>query len=349
LTVFDIESKKKEYQELKKDLESGRTWDDLKLQTEVSKKFFDLEEMIKNIQSLNKEIDDYAQLHQLTNQDMEFYQELEDKFQDLQKRVSQEEISIFLSGPYDKSDAILEINSGAGGRDAQDWANMLLRMYQRYAQNKGWKTKIIDQDFGETGPDSRVGIKEAIIEIKGKFAYGFLKKEQGVHRLVRISPFSGQQLRHTSFASIEVIPVLPKTQLKNVEVRADELKIDTYHSSGPGGQYVNKRETAIRIVHLPTNITVTCQSERSLAMNKDKAMEILLAKLYQRKILEEEKKIQAIKGKRVSPEWGNQIRSYILHPYKLVKDYRTETESKNPEAVLDGDLDEFIQAQIKII
>jgi peptide chain release factor 2 len=348
LTVFDLASKKIEVKELKKDLESGRTWEDLKLQAELSKKFFDLEGTIKKIELLEKEISDYIELHKLTNQDFSFYQELEEKFNDLHKKITQEEKVLFLSGPYDKSDAILEINSGAGGRDAQDWAGMLLRMYQRYVSKKGWKSKIIDQDFGESSSDGKTGIKEAILEISGKFAYGFLKREQGVHRLVRISPFSAQQLRHTSFASVEVIPVLPKTQLKSIEIKPDDIKIDTYRASGPGGQYVNKRETAIRIIHIPTNITVTCQSERSLSLNKEKAIEILLAKIYQKKQSEEEKKIEAIKGKRVSPEWGNQIRSYILHPYKLVKDYRTETESKDPEDVLEGNLDLFIESQIKL-
>lgn len=348
MTVFDIANKKIESQSLKKDLESGRTWEDLKLQTELSKKFFDLEETIKKIESLEKEISDYIELHKLTNQDFAFYQELEDKFNDLQKKITQEEKVLFLSGPYDKSGAILEINSGAGGRDAQDWAGILLRMYQRYIQKKGWKSKIIDQNFGESSSDGKTGIKEVLLEISGKFAYGFLKKEQGVHRLVRISPFSAQQLRHTSFASVEIIPILPKTQLKSIDLKADEIKIDTYRASGPGGQYVNKRETAIRITHIPTNIIVTCQSERSLSLNKEKATEILLAKIYQKRQLEEEKKIEAIRGKRVSPEWGNQIRSYILHPYKLVKDYRTEVESKDPENVLEGGLDEFIEAQVKL-
>jgi peptide chain release factor 2 len=307
-----------------------------------------LEETIKKIEGLEKEINDYIELHNLTNQDFEFYQELEDKFIELQKKINQEEKTLFLSGKYDKGNAILEINSGAGGRDAQDWAAMLLRMYQRYIVKKGWKSKIIDQDFGDSGPEGKIGIKEAIIEITGKFAYGFLKGEQGVHRLVRISPFSAQQLRHTSFASVEIIPVLEKTLLKSVELRPDELKIDTYKASGPGGQYVNKRETAIRVIHIPTNINVTCQSERSLSMNKEKALEILSAKIYQKRLAEEEKKIADIKGKRVSPEWGNQIRSYILHPYKLVKDYRTEVESKDPEKILEGDLDEFIEAQVKL-
>jgi peptide chain release factor 2 len=314
----------------------------------VSKKFFDIEELIKKTEGLEKEINDYIELHKLTNQDFSFYQELEDKFTELQKKINQEEKTLFLSGPYDKANAILEINSGAGGRDAQDWAGILLRMYQRYVIKKGWKSKIIDQDFGDSGPEGKIGIKEAIIEITGKFAYGFLKGEQGVHRLVRISPFSSQQLRHTSFASVEIIPVLEKTLLKSVELRPDELKIDTYKASGPGGQYVNKRETAIRVTHIPTNINVTCQSERSLSLNKEKALEILSAKIYQKRLAEEEKKIADIKGKRVSPEWGNQIRSYILHPYKLVKDYRTEVESKDPDKVLEGDLDEFIEAQVKL-
>jgi peptide chain release factor 2 len=261
-------------------------------------------------------------------------------------RLKEEEIKQFLSGKFDKNNAILSIKAGAGGDDAQDWATMLLRMYERFAQKKGFETKILSQSFGEPGPEGRIGTKEVTLEIKGPYAYGFLKKENGVHRLVRMSPFSAKNLRHTSFALVEVLPKLPKTEAAKIEINPQDLKIDTYRASGPGGQYVNKRETAVRITHLPTKITVACQSERLQGLNRQKAMEMLYSKLYQKKLQEEKKKLAKIKGKKVSPEWGNQIRSYILHPYKLVKDHRTKVETTDVERVLDGELDEFVEAEI---
>jgi len=242
----------------------------------------------------------------------------------------------------------LSIYSGAGGQDAQDWATILLRMYERYCQQKEFKTKILEQSFGEAGgPEGRIGTKSATLEIKGKYAFGFLKKETGVHRLVRISPFSPQKLRHTSFTLIEVLPEISKIDEEEMKISPDDLRIDVFRASGPGGQYVNKRESAIRITHLPTNIVVSCQNERLQGLNKDKAMKLLYAKLYQRKEEERQKEIKEVKGKPVSAEWGSQIRSYVLHPYKMVKDLRTNIETSNVEAVLDGNLNEFIEAEIK--
>ena len=265
-----------------------------------------------------------------------------------EKDLEKIEYRIFLSGKYDKGTALLSIYSGAGGQDAQDWATMLLRMYLRYADRKGWKSKILDQSFGEPGgPEGRVGTKSAALEIDGPYAYGFLKKETGVHRLVRISPFSAQSLRHTSFAMIEVLPEISSLEEQELSVKPDELEVDVYKSSGPGGQNVNKRMTAVRITHLPTKITVTAQSERSHAQNKEQAMKLLYAKLYQLKEQEREKELAKIKGKAVSIEWGSQIRSYVLHPYKMVKDLRTNVETSNAESVLDGVLDEFIEAELK--
>ena len=265
-----------------------------------------------------------------------------------EKDLEKIEYRIFLSGKYDKGTALLSIYSGAGGQDAQDWATMLLRMYLRYADRKGWKSKILDQSFGEPGgPEGRVGTKSAALEIDGPYAYGFLKKETGVHRLVRISPFSAQSLRHTSFAMIEVLPEISSLEEQELSVKPDELEVDVYKSSGPGGQNVNKRMTAVRITHLPTKITVTAQSERSHAQNKEQAMKLLYAKLYQLKEREREKELAKIKGKAVSIEWGSQIRSYVLHPYKMVKDLRTNVETSNAESVLDGVLDEFIEAELK--
>lgn len=257
------------------------------------------------------------------------------------------ELRVFLSGEYDRGDAILSICSGAGGQDAQDWATMLLRMYERYSTFKGFKTKILHQSFGEGGgPEGRIGTKQVTLEIRGKYAYGLFKRESGVHRLVRISPFSPKALRHTSFALVEVLPEI-KTEKLEIKIRPEELKIEFYRASGPGGQYVNKRETSVRITHLPTGIVVSCQSERLQGENRKRATGMLLSKLHQLKEEEKKKEISKIKGKRVSIEWGNQIRSYVLHPYKLVKDLRTGIKTSNVEGVLDGNLDTLIEAEIK--
>ena len=265
-----------------------------------------------------------------------------------EKKLKEKELQVYLSGKHDKGTAILSIFAGAGGQDAQDWATLLLRMYERYCQRKGFKTKILHQSFGEPGPEGRIGTKQLTMEIKGPYAYGFLKKEAGVHRLVRISPFSAQKLRHTSFVLVEVMPEIPKTDESKIEIKPEDLKIDFYRASGPGGQYVNKRETAVRITHLPTKLQVACQSERVQGRNRQGAMKLLLAKLYQFQEEEKEKERQKIKGKKISAGWGNQIRSYVFHPYQMVKDLRTGVETSNVEEVLEGNLDQFIQAEIKL-
>ncbi len=257
----------------------------------------------------------------------------------LSKKLKEKEKQAFLSGKYDKGSAVLSIMAGAGGQDAQDWATMLLRMYQRYADNKGFKRKILNQSFGDPGPEGRVGTKSVTLEIKGSYAYGFLKSESGVHRLVRISPFSAQSLRHTSFALVEALPEI--SQAEEISVRPEDLRIETFRASGPGGQYVNRRESAVRITHLPTKITVACQSERLQGQNRETAMKVLYSKLYQLKEKEKEKELAKIKGKPVLIEWGSQIRSYVLHPYKLVKDLRSNIETSDVEGVLNGDLDKF--------
>ncbi len=258
-------------------------------------------------------------------------------------------MQVFLSGKYDKGNAVLSIMAGAGGQDAQDWATMLLRMYQRYCERKGFKTEVLHQSFGEGVAEGRSGLKSVTLEVKGLYAFGFLKKENGVHRLVRISPFSAQNLRHTSFALVETMPEISSEDQAELRIKPEDLAVDTYKSSGPGGQNVNKRMTAVRITHLPTKITVSCQSERSLAQNKEAAMKLLYSKLYQFKEIEKEKERAKLKGQPVAIEWGSQIRSYVLHPYKLVKDVRTNIETSNAEKVLDGGLDEFIEAEIKIV
>ena len=242
----------------------------------------------------------------------------------------------------------MEIFSGAGGQDAQDFSTMLLRMYERYCQTKGFQANILHQSFGDSGgPEGRIGTKSATLEIKGNYAYGFLKKETGVHRLVRISPFSAQKLRHTSFVLVNVLPEIEEREVE-IKIKPEDLKIDTFRASGPGGQYVNKTESAVRITHIPTSIAVSSQTERLQGKNKENAMKILYAKLYQLKEEKREKELKEIKGDAVSASWGNQIRSYVLHPYKMVKDLRTQYETSDPEAVLDGKLDEFIEAEIKL-
>jgi len=268
------------------------------------------------------------------------------------------EMRVFLSGEYDKNNAILLITAGAGGQDAQDWAAMLLRMYERYCQRKGYKAAVLHQSFGEGGgPEGRIGIKSATLEIKGPFAYGFFKKETGVHRLVRISPFSAKSLRHTSFVLVEILPGIEKEEEAEIKIKPEDLKIDFYRASGPGGQYVNKRETSVRITHLPTGLIVACQSERLQGLNREKAMKILAAKLHQLKRTAAEEELKKIKaaagraspagrGEKISASWGNQIRSYVLHPYKMAKDLRSGVETSDVEGVLDGNLDEFIEDKV---
>ncbi len=312
-----------------------------------------LKEEIDNLKRIEREIKDIKELDKIGGQDIK--NELSSKLRSLARLMEGEEIKIFLSGKYDKGNAVLEIFSGAGGIDAQDWATMLLRMYQRYCQAKGFRTKIIQQSFGEGGgPEGRIGTKSATLEIKGKYVYGLLKKETGVHRLVRQSPFSAKKLRHTSFALVEVLPEIGRQEQEEIKIKEEDLRLETFRASGPGGQYVNKRESAVRITHLPSGITVSSQAERLQGQNKAKAMEILYAKLFQLKEKERQQELKEIKGKnfpacrQAGAGWGNQIRSYVLHPYKMVKDLRTNVETSNVEKVLDGDLDQFIETELKI-
>ncbi len=324
-------------------------WTDREKATEIIQQIGKLKEELENFQKISKELTELNELYQLTKEDKKLAQELLESYSNLEKKISQKEKEIFLAGPYDKRNAILSILAGTGGRDSQDWATMLLRMYERYCQRKGFKTKILHQSFGDPGgPDGRIGTKSVVLEVRGNLAYGLLKKESGVHRLVRISPFSAKALRHTSFALVEVIPEIPKPREHNLKIKPEDLTIEFFKASGPGGQYVNKRMTAVRITHLPTKIIVSCQSERSLAQNREKAMTLLYSRLYQ--LLEEwrVKELSKIRGKKISASWGNQIRNYVLHPYKLVKDLRTGVETSDVEGVLDGDLDQFIEAEIKI-
>jgi peptide chain release factor 2 len=272
-------------------------------------------------------------------------QELDRRLRDLAQDVAAAETEKLFSGKYDRGNAVLSIFSGAGGKDSEDWAAMLRRMYERWAERKGHEARALHEHFGEMQGPSGWGIKNVSLEIEGPFAYGELKKENGVHRLVRISPFSAKSLRHTSFALVEVMPefVAPG----EVAIKPDEIRIDFFRSSGPGGQNVNKRETAVRITHLPTATQVAVQVERTQERNREIALQLLAAKLYQRKLKEQEREASRLKGETVPVEWGNQIRSYVLHPYQLVKDHRTGYETSDVEAVLNGELDGFIEAELK--
>lgn len=320
--------------ELEKEIKKPDLWKNQKRAIEISQEFSQLNEEIIGFESLKEE------LSQIKD---------EKGIGKLEKRLKEKEKEVFLSGKYDKKGALLSIRAGAGGQDAQDWATILLRMYERYCQRKEFKTNILHQSFGEGGgPEGRIGTKSVTLEIKGLFAFGFLKKESGVHRLVRISPFSLKKLRHTSFALVEVIPKIEDLSLEGINVKTEDLKIDFYRASGPGGQYVNKRETAVRITHLPTGIFSVCQSERSQLQNRKKAMELLCSRLYDFYQKKQQKEISKVKGEKISASWGNQIRSYVLHPYRLVKDIRTKIQTADVEKVLNGQIEEFIEAEIKL-
>lgn len=332
--VFDVEAKRKKLKELEKEVQDPNLWQDKKKAIEITQQASQLTQDLIEFDAFEKEIEKI---------------DSQEGLEEMGKRIKQKEIQVLFSGKYDKGNAVLSIYSGAGGQDAQDWATMLLRMYERYCESKGFKNKILDQAFGEAGgPEGRIGTKSATIEIKGKFAYGFLKNENGVHRLVRLSPFSQKKLRHTSFALVEVMPEIKELDEKDIEIKPEDLRIDFFRASGPGGQYVNKRETAVRITHLPTKIVSSCQSERSQANNKKKAMELLYSRLYKFYKQSQKKEVSKIKGEKVSASWGNQIRSYVLHPYKLVKDLRTQIETAKIEQVLNGYLDDFIEAEIRL-
>jgi peptide chain release factor 2 len=325
---------------LEKEAEKQDFWNDKERAKNVSQELSDLKETIDSIEEIKKSIKDVGELKEILDSDG-LYNEVEK----IEGKIKEKEKETFFSGKYDKGNAMLSIYSGAGGQDAQDWAAMLLRMYQRYCESKGFKAEMLDESLGDVGAEGRKGIKSVSVSVSGKYAYGLLKKETGVHRLVRISPFSAQKLRHTSFALVEVLPEIEEGE---IEIKPDDLRIDFYRSSGPGGQYVNKRDSAVRITHIPSNIVVTCQSERLQGKNKERAMKMLLSKLYLYNLEKQEKEMSDIKGEKISVSWGNQIRSYVLHPYKLVKDLRTEVESTQPDKVLDGGLEDFIEAEIKI-
>jgi len=300
------------------------------------------------LENLAKDIQDIEELSKMAANDPDLSAEFDGKIKEMEKIIKKEEVNIFLSGKYDKGNAILQVYAGTGGQDSQDWATMLLRMYERYSAKKGFKTEILEQSFGEAGgPEGRIGTKQVTMLVAGRYVYGLLKKERGVHRLVRQSPFNAKALRQTSFALVEILPDIEEKDAEII-IKPEDIKLETFRSSGPGGQNVNRRETAVRITHIPTGIVVTCQTERSQADNRQRATKVMLAKLYQLQEEGQKKELKEVRGDQISASWGNQIRSYVLHPYKMVKDLRTDMETSNPEAVLDGDLDEFIEAELKL-
>ena len=263
------------------------------------------------------------------------------KFADVQKRFADVEFRTLFSGIYDAENAIVAIHAGSGGTEANDWTEMLLRMYLRFAEKKQFRTEILSESRGE-----EVGFKSVMVRVTGRFAYGYLRSEAGVHRLVRISPFDAEKMRHTTFALVEVLPELE--EVKDIELDMKDLRIDTFMAGGHGGQSVNTTYSAVRVVHLPTGITVNCQNERSQAQNKETAIKILKSKLHQLAMAERQKEKSDLRGEYASAEWGNQIRSYVLHPYKLVKDHRTDFETQEAQAVLDGGLDVFMEAYLRM-
>jgi len=298
--------------------------------------------VVQRWRELEKKIADIAELIALSEEDTSLQAEIQSELDEVASYLDELEFQLAFSSEYDARNAILAIHAGAGGTESQDWAEMLMRMYLRWAERRGYKTEMLD-----TSPGDEAGIKSTVIAVNGDYAAGYLKSEHGVHRLVRLSPFDADHARHTSFALVEVMPEAEADV--DLNIAPDDLKIDTFRSSGPGGQHMQKTSSAVRVTHLPTGLVVTCQSERSQFMNKEIALKILRARLLERELARREKEKARLKGKRVAAGWGNQIRSYVLHPYKMVKDHRTGYETSNTDAVLDGELDGFITAYLRSI
>ena len=298
-----------------------------------------LKDEVAKVENLEKRINDIEEFVNIAKSSNEI-RDVEMELEELEKEIDGFEFRVLFSGEYDRNNAILEIHSGAGGVDAQDWAEMLLRMYSRFSERNNFRSILIDESKG-----AEAGIKSAVLEVEGSYAYGYLKAEKGVHRLVRLSPFNANNLRQTSFALVEVMPVIE--DIEEVKINPKELRIDTYRSSGAGGQHVNKTDSAVRITHIPTGIVASCQSERSQLQNKERAMKLLKAKLHDKFLEERDRKKSKLRGEFQSAEWGSQIRSYVLHPYKMVKDHRTKHETANTERVLDGEINDFIEEYLK--
>ncbi|HHW49597.1 MAG TPA: peptide chain release factor 2 [Clostridiaceae bacterium] len=338
---LDIPKLRNEIEELEQKAAEPGFWDDIEKSQKVLQRTKSLKTKLEKYQKLCDEWSDLITLCELglEEQDESVIPEVNEGFKELKKNFEKLRLETLLTGPYDKNNAILTLHAGAGGTEAQDWVEMLLRMYTRWAEQRGYTIKTLDFLAGE-----EAGIKSVTIQVTGENAYGYLKSEKGVHRLVRISPFDASGRRHTSFASVEVLPELDDTI--EININPDDLRIDTFRSSGAGGQHVNKTDSAVRITHIPTGIVVSCQTERSQHQNKETAMKMLKAKLLELKEREQKEKIEDLKGVQMEIAWGSQIRSYVFCPYTLVKDHRTNYEEGNVNSVMDGEIDGFINAYL---
>ena len=339
---FEVDSKLDEIKSLENSVNSPSFWNNTDEANKIIEKLNDLKSSTSSVVSLSDEIKDCIDLIGLLEEeiDEDILSYIEDCYSTLEARVSKLELELLLSGEYDSNNAIVEIHSGAGGTEACDWASMLYRMYIRWCEDKDYKVEVLDFLEGE-----EAGIKRVSFLVKGLNAYGYLKCEKGIHRLVRLSPFDSNNKRHTSFASVEVTPEIDNTV--SVQINDEDLKIDVYRSSGAGGQGVNTTDSAVRVTHLPTKIVVTCQNERSQIKNKEKAISILKGKLKLLEIEAKEREMANLKGESKNIDFGSQIRSYVMHPYSMVKDHRTGCETSNVSKVLDGDLDMFIEAYLR--
>jgi peptide chain release factor 2 len=334
---FDVETKQRDLEEIERRLMQPEVWGDSEQATELQRQRSRLLAAVREAEQLGTLLEDAETLLELAREGEDVATDLARATDDLERLVEGVELATLLSGRYDASDAILEIHPGAGGTESQDWAEMLLRMYTRWAEAHGFAVEVLDYQDGE-----EAGIKSATLRVRGPNAYGFLRTERGVHRLVRISPYDAQSRRHTSFASVELVPETAE-EIDVVVVDDKDIRVDTYRASGAGGQHVNKTDSAVRITHHPTGIVVTCQNERSQHRNREVAMNILKAKLADRARREAEERLAKEVGEKKKIEWGSQIRSYVLAPYRMVKDHRTDYEVGNADRVLDGDLDDFIR------
>jgi peptide chain release factor 2 len=337
---FGVEGLREEAEELGDEMSRPGFWDDPDEARAVSARFSRVQGRIELLEGLRGTLSDSEELLELVEEDGELLSEVEEELGRVERVLEEQEVARLFSGEYDEGDAILTINPGAGGVDSQDWAEMLARMYRRWAERRGFGLEVIEYTEGE-----EAGIKSATFTVSGEYAFGLLSAERGVHRLVRISPFDAGARRHTSFASVAVAPVVGEAV--EVEIEEKDLKVDTYRASGAGGQHVNKTDSAVRITHLPTGIVAQCQNERSQHQNREVAMRVLRARLFELEREKREQEIAAQSGEKAEIEWGSQIRSYVLHPYKLVKDHRTSEETANVDRVLDGDIDALIYAYLK--